>query len=302
MPAQRFLRHFPMVVYKAQHCYHGWMSDGIKGAVYDSTSSGWFDMKTFEKWFREVFLKHVEGVDGPKVLIGDNLSSHFSPAVIALCKEHNIRFLTLVPSSTHLCQPLDVAVFRPMKVLWRAILTRWKVESRSRGTVPKETFPRLLDRVFHQLKPSNLISGFRACGIVPLDSSQVIQRLPGKTAVCSETTRKVLNESVVELLKTHLGVGPSCTPRPRRGNKVSEPGKAITIPVADVNDGEVNWVCGSKECGKAWDKDGADRWIVCDMCDRAYHLHCSRVQYRKEDYNVLDVESIHFDCAIHGKE
>ena len=129
------------------------MSDGIKGAVYDSTSSGWFDMKTFEKWFREVFLKHVEGVDGPKVLIGDNLSSHFSPAVIALCKEHNIRFLTLVPSSTHLCQPLDVAVFRPMKVLWRAILTRWKVESRSRGTVPKETFPRLLDRVFHQFSP-----------------------------------------------------------------------------------------------------------------------------------------------------
>ena len=74
-----------MVVYKAKHTYEGWVSGGIKGAVYSSTQSGWFDMSSFEKWFFEIFLVHIKEVLGPKVLIGDNLSSHFSPAVVAVC-------------------------------------------------------------------------------------------------------------------------------------------------------------------------------------------------------------------------
>jgi len=286
----------PMVVYKAKHCYDGWTSDGIKGAVYDSTESGWFDMRTFEKWFDKVFLEHVKEVSGPKVIIGDNLSSHFSPNVIALCKKHNVRFLTLVPNSTHLCQPLDVAVFRPMKVLWRAMLTGWKIESRSIGTIPKATFPSLLARVFCHLKSSNLVSGFRACGIVPLDSSQVLRRLPGKSAggdISHANMRQVLNDSVVELLKNHLGVGDSSTPKKRsRGKKVTEPGKAITI--ADVNDGEVNWVCN--DCDLAWVAIDDNRWIVCDKCDKQYHLHCSGVQYPKEEYYDIDIDSMQFIC------
>ena len=94
----------PMVVYKAKHMYEGWACDGIKGAVYGATESGWFNMRTFEQWFNEIFLAHVKDIEGPKVLIGDNLSSHFSPAVVASCIEHNIRFVTLVPNSTHILQ------------------------------------------------------------------------------------------------------------------------------------------------------------------------------------------------------
>jgi len=92
----------PTVVYKAKHVYHDWTSDGFNGAVYGATESGWFGMRTFEQWFDEIFLPHVKDIVGPKVLIGDNLSSHFSPAVVASCKEHDIRFITvpLVPNST----------------------------------------------------------------------------------------------------------------------------------------------------------------------------------------------------------
>ena len=66
---------------------------------------------------------------GPIVLIGDNLGSHFSKKVLQYCDENEIRFLCLPPNSTHFCQPLDVAVFRPAKAEWRDILDNWRKES-----------------------------------------------------------------------------------------------------------------------------------------------------------------------------
>jgi len=281
----------PMVVYKAKHLYEGWACDGIKGAVYGTTESGWFDMSAFEKWFFEIFLVHVKDVVGPKVLIGDNLSSHFSPAVVASCIEHNIRFVMLVPNSTHICQPLDVAAFRPMKALWRAVLTRWRAESRSMGTIPKETFPRLLARLFAYLEGKNLVAGFKASGIVPLDSSEVLKRLSG-SSVCSEVggaeMLKVLNESCLSLLRDHCGAGASSKVTRRRGSRIT-PGKAV----AGVTCREEVWVCAY--CKLAWKEDD-NRWIVCDRCDREFHLQCSGIQYRTNAYYDVDIKNMDFLC------
>jgi hypothetical protein len=63
-----------------------------------------------------------------KVLLGVNLAAHLSPDVLKLCQQHNIRFCFLPENSTHLMQPLDVSVFRPMKRHWREILRDWKEE------------------------------------------------------------------------------------------------------------------------------------------------------------------------------
>jgi hypothetical protein len=75
-------------------------------------------------------------------LLGDNLAAHLSPVVIELCKKHNVRFIFLPENSTHLLQPLDVAVFGPMKRRWREVLARWKEEcvrdGRNFATIPKQ--------------------------------------------------------------------------------------------------------------------------------------------------------------------
>ena len=72
----------PMVVYKAQNNYPAWEERGPKKAVYSCSKSGWFDGYNFEKWFFDVALPNLRKKDGKKVLIGDNLSSHISYAVI----------------------------------------------------------------------------------------------------------------------------------------------------------------------------------------------------------------------------
>ncbi|KAJ8932915.1 hypothetical protein NQ318_002865 [Aromia moschata] len=101
----------PVVVYKAANLYAGWTQGGPPGTVYSHTLSGWFDMDQFEKWFFEILLPKIKEIDNPdkKIVVGDNLASHFSPTVIEACEENNIYMTALPPNSTHLMQPLDVA-------------------------------------------------------------------------------------------------------------------------------------------------------------------------------------------------
>ena len=47
------------------------------------------------------------------------------------------------------------------------------------GAIPKENLPTLLSHLINKLVPENLVSGFRAMGLYPLDRQLVLKRLPG---------------------------------------------------------------------------------------------------------------------------
>ncbi|KAJ8927221.1 hypothetical protein NQ314_020343 [Rhamnusium bicolor] len=78
------------VVYKAKNIYSTWVVGGPKYTRYNATLSGWFDNVTFTDWLKAVAIQYLQRLDGDKVLIGDNLSSHLSEEVISLCTQHNI--------------------------------------------------------------------------------------------------------------------------------------------------------------------------------------------------------------------
>ncbi|KAK8761078.1 hypothetical protein V5799_027655 [Amblyomma americanum] len=171
------------VNYKAEKLWSTWTENGPKGARYNRTKSGWFDHQVFEDWFMSLMLPILKKQDGPKALIGDNLSSHISLEVLRLCEENNVKFIAFPPNAIHLLQPLDVAVFRSLKIIWRSLLAEWKEStSGSRCTsVPKDELPGLLKKMAIKLQENiktNLKSGFRKTGIFPLDKTEGLQRLP----------------------------------------------------------------------------------------------------------------------------
>ncbi|KAJ8912800.1 hypothetical protein NQ315_002558, partial [Exocentrus adspersus] len=97
----------PRVIVKrgARHCER--YMDSCKTSVsvmMAGTASGHllppYVVTLFEDWFFKIALLYFRRIDGPKVLIGDNLSSHLSVQVINACREHNIRFILLPPNST----------------------------------------------------------------------------------------------------------------------------------------------------------------------------------------------------------
>jgi len=123
-------------------------------------------------------------------MIGDNLASHISLAVIEKCKDYNIRFILLPPNSTHLCQPLDVSFFRPLKIHWRNALLAYK--SKHRASIPKTEFPRVFKNAYDKLNidncaPKNLISGFKATGIYTLDENIVLFKIPNLSIHLNES-------------------------------------------------------------------------------------------------------------------
>lgn len=228
----------PMVVYKAQNLYDNWTEGGPAGTKYASSPSGWFDMNLFEAWFFKILLPHVEATRDPEdtvVLLGDNLASHFSPKVIEACRHSKIYITPFPPNATHLMQPLDVAVFAPMKRKWREILDQWRKESRNPGCIPKEQFPVLLNRLWIGISETvskNLVSGFKATGLHPPNPTEVLKRIPDGLDGDSEEIGRKLDESLVQLLKEHRG---SCEKKTRkRGKKVAPGTNASATHVQEI--------------------------------------------------------------------
>jgi len=235
----------PYVVYKADHLWNRWTEGGIKHVRYNRSKSGWFDAVTFADWFESSFIPYARRVGDRVVLIGDNLASHFSERVIQAAKENNIAFVCLPKNSTHLCQPLDVAFFRALKIQWRAILDSWKQKcTRKCSTITKEKFPSLLRQLCmsvcgdneDKLYSENLVSGFRKCGIVPFNRNEVLARLPqqepsGTSAVNENDTNAAavaVSDAVLQHLKTMRYGGDSDQPTRKKRSRISvEPGCSI---------------------------------------------------------------------------
>lgn len=104
----------PYVVYNSKNLYKDWLTGGPEHAAYVSSTNGWMEGTLYLDWF-EIFLKHTDDVkDKPRVLVFDGHASHLSLALIQMARANNVVLLRLPAHMTHLLQPLDRAVFRPV--------------------------------------------------------------------------------------------------------------------------------------------------------------------------------------------
>ena len=122
------------------------------------------------------------------------------------------------------------------------------MESKRTGDIPKEVFPPLLSLLCSALSSTmsnNLQSGFRTCGLFPLNRQVILDKLPdANRAADPDETASFLNETVVDLLKQNRCS--SETEKKKRGKRVSKkykglktvvPGKILeTIDAAVLND------------------------------------------------------------------
>ncbi|XP_022191349.2 uncharacterized protein LOC111049560 isoform X1 [Nilaparvata lugens] len=223
----------PYIVFKDDYIWSTWVNEvknGPTGARYKRSKTGWFDATIFEDWFKSLFLPSTRHLEGPVVLIGDNSSSHINEEVLRLCSQENIKFICLPPNATHIAQPLDVAFFDHLKLAWRSVLSSWRdtAEGSKYSTIPKEKVPVLLKKLMMKIKVNkaqNLISGFRKCGIVPVDKNVLLAQLPNSD-VKSDLIGTAFMTSLTEKRKEVVG---SDGIRLKRKKINVSPGKSITV-------------------------------------------------------------------------
>lgn len=221
----------PYVVYKAQNMWQPWTEGGPPGAAYNRSQSGWFDVVCFNDWFQSIVVPWAKRLEGKKIVIGDNLSSHFSKQVLASCSNLNISFVCLPANATHILQPLDVAFYGPLKRHWRDILLQWKKSAGRRlSCLPKDQFPQLLSQLMIKLHEDdqatkNLKSGFRTCGLHPFNVDTVLKKIPDARPTVNSSI--VLN-AVVDILKNLRSETTTRAPTVKRKKVSVPPGKSIT--------------------------------------------------------------------------
>ena len=200
----------PYVCYKATHLYDAWTVGGPPGTRYNQSASGWFEIPTFEDWFETIALPYFSKLEGKKLLIGDNLSSHLSVEVVRKCELNQILFVFLPPNSTHILQPLDVSFFRPIKKAWRKILEDKKRSCRGKPcSLAKDSFPLLLKSLYKEVytnAASNIKAGFEKCGLFPLNVRKPLAMLPHDSTApvhdeLAVDSTSAMDSSLVSILK-----------------------------------------------------------------------------------------------------
>ena len=86
------------------------------------TKSGWSNMEVFQNYLTKHFMKYSNISSGsatkPTLILYDDHCSHISFALTDWAKRNNVILCVLLPHTSHLTQPLDVAIFSPFKTMF----------------------------------------------------------------------------------------------------------------------------------------------------------------------------------------
>ena len=108
----------------------------------------------------------------PLLLICDGHASHVTIALFEKARENGVHVLVLPSHTTHLLQPLDVAVFKSLiKVCFRVECQKVMRANRPLRAITKYEICSILGKAWPKsVTSANFVSGFAAAGIQPLHS------------------------------------------------------------------------------------------------------------------------------------
>ena len=165
----------PFVIFDAKSLNTEWTEGEVPGTIYGLSDRGWVDIELFKGWFNNHFLRHAVA-SRPILLLLDGHSSHcYNPETIREAKKNDVILFTLVPHTSHETQPLDTAVFSPLKAHWKEACHKF-IQANPGRVITKYQFSSLLSESWMKtMVPSTTISGFRKCGVFPFDPKAVLK-------------------------------------------------------------------------------------------------------------------------------
>ncbi|KAL0830073.1 hypothetical protein ABMA28_003530 [Loxostege sticticalis] len=127
-----------------------------KGWLLGKSETGWMKADIFYDYIVKGLNKWVEerNVPKPVLVFVDGHKSHLTLRLSEYCNENGIILYALPPNATHLIQPANVSVFKPLKSEWKNTVHEW-------GTRPENVNNVLIKSTFCPL--------LKKCGLYPCD-------------------------------------------------------------------------------------------------------------------------------------
>lgn len=165
-----------MVIFKGTLEQKAWKAAAPTDWTIEKSKNGWTTDELGLKWLKEVFHPNAPSISGYRLLILDGHGSHITPEFDQFCMQNQIIPVCMPPHSSHLCQPLDVGCFSPLKRAYGAEISN--LIERGTHHVDKIDFIQIYARIRHTvLNERNIQSGFRATGLVPYNPARVLDTL-----------------------------------------------------------------------------------------------------------------------------
>ena len=134
-----------------------------------TTKSGWMTGELFIHVLKH-FIDHMNvSLEQPAILILDNHTSHITIEAIDLARNHGLSLLTLPPHCSHRLQPLDVAVYGPLKKFFSLFADAWQTSHPGLPITIYEIAEISCQAYYKSFTQENVISGFKATGIFPFN-------------------------------------------------------------------------------------------------------------------------------------
>lgn len=137
--------------------------------------SGWMKSDNFFEYVANVFYPWLvkEKVPFPVIFFVNGHKSHITLPLIKFCIARRIVVIQLFPNATHICQPLDVSFFHPLKLFWAVFLPWWKTKNNV-SNITKENFVVALKACLYAFFAKNMvINGFRTTGLEPFNPNAI---------------------------------------------------------------------------------------------------------------------------------
>lgn len=141
-----------------------------------NTEKGWMTAESFFNYISTQFHPWLvkNKIQFPVILFVDGHVSHLTLSLAQFCKANQIELIALYSNATHILQPLDVAVFQPLKSKWKKTIDEWRIENGSQK-LKRENFAPVLKKALDAMPnlPKIIQNGFRTCGLSPFSSEAV---------------------------------------------------------------------------------------------------------------------------------
>ncbi|KAH7461688.1 hypothetical protein FOMA001_g18889 [Fusarium oxysporum f. sp. matthiolae] len=172
----------PTVVFKGENLQGQWFPSVFPDWKYTTSSSGWSNADIFLKWFMEVFIPEATPSDPSqwRLLVMDQHKSHITAELMKKAWLNKIWLSWLPSHSSHITQPLDVAVFGPLKRYYRQ-LTRFWASYEATSPHQQQLFLKAYEEASRKaLTRRNIMSGFLATGLFPINIQKALKSLKPK--------------------------------------------------------------------------------------------------------------------------
>ena len=192
----------PYILYTGQRLMLDYTQGGPLGTRYGVSQRGWMNEVNFVDWFKNLFIPSLPE-ERPVILILDGHESHVKYEVRQLAIDNGIEIAKLPPHTTHLLQPLDIGVFKPLKDAYDSVAHRFFLAERR--YVAKKDFPKLIGQAWKTCAPNTIINGFKKAGIVPLNRDAInVKSLMTSLPFCLPRDTCTSGDSILDMLGENI--------------------------------------------------------------------------------------------------